>query len=223
MEYISSPVVTLEAWIEDVKSKDDQYKRVDIAVAKVAEAIAWLRSCPLPPNASVGSVGGGRIIHPLWLDSEAPLLFTSTEALERYMDKALLKAYDFHRRQDLAPSIRLTQLPLEFCHSDVTYDNFLIDPKTLEISLIDADSISILPAPLFLEDGLGENPFSEAVWRQLGIPHSPEAELLDFVRGMLVRFGNPTFATMQSNPAIMEIPYREGYDNCIWPKVRNPV
>ncbi|KAG6804919.1 hypothetical protein H0H92_001691, partial [Tricholoma furcatifolium] len=87
MEYISSPVVTLETWIEAGESKDDQYQRVDVAVAKVAEAIDWLRSCPLPPNASVGSVGGGPIIHPLWLDSEAPLHFTSTAALERYMDK----------------------------------------------------------------------------------------------------------------------------------------
>ncbi|KAG6822470.1 hypothetical protein H0H92_013782, partial [Tricholoma furcatifolium] len=63
MEYISSPVVSLDTWIEAGESDDDKCDRVDIAVAKVAKAIDWLRSCPLPANASVGSVGGGPIYH----------------------------------------------------------------------------------------------------------------------------------------------------------------
>ncbi|KAG6812568.1 hypothetical protein H0H92_002220 [Tricholoma furcatifolium] len=42
MEYISSPVVTLEAWIEDVKSKDDQYKRVDIEFSVIPPLLGYI-------------------------------------------------------------------------------------------------------------------------------------------------------------------------------------
>ncbi|KAG6806164.1 hypothetical protein H0H92_012462, partial [Tricholoma furcatifolium] len=110
---------------------------------------------------------------------------------------ALLTSYRYHKRRDPAPSITFTNAPLQFCYSDVTYDNFLIDPETLEISLIDVDSISILPATLFLEYGLTKaNGFSKAVWDQLPIAHSPEVELMDFVRRMLVPCGNPNFGKL---------------------------
>ncbi|KAG6821793.1 hypothetical protein H0H92_000807, partial [Tricholoma furcatifolium] len=68
------------------ESDDEKYDRVDTAVAKVAETITWLYSCPLPPNASVGSVGGGTICHPFWEDYEAPFDFTSAAAMERYLN-----------------------------------------------------------------------------------------------------------------------------------------
>ncbi|KAG6807793.1 hypothetical protein H0H92_006389, partial [Tricholoma furcatifolium] len=145
MEYIPPPAVTLEVWIKAGISDEDKYDRMDFAIKKVTETISWLRSCPLPPNASVGSVGGGTICHRLWSDFKALLKFTSAAALERYINKALEMSGG-----DSPPVIAIADLPLQFCHSDVTCGNFLFDPETKKISLIDVDSISILPAPLFL-------------------------------------------------------------------------
>ncbi|KAG6807405.1 hypothetical protein H0H92_007664 [Tricholoma furcatifolium] len=248
MEYIPSPIVTLQTWIQAGESDDEKYDRVDTAVAKVAETITWLYSRLLPPNASVGSVGGGTICHPLWEGGGAPFDFTSAAALERYLDKALLGLYKFERRQDPAPSIRLTDLDLRFCHSDVTYDNFLIDPETLEVSLIDADSISILPAPLFLETALRWNPFSRAVWGQLGLSDSPEVELLFSLRSMMIQCGKSTFrldkdgrpetpklissdmrprTSVRPSPLDCSVPIMEvavpDDRHRIWPKVGKPV
>ncbi|KAG6806749.1 hypothetical protein H0H92_010140 [Tricholoma furcatifolium] len=247
-EYIPSPIVTLQTWIQAGKSDDEKYDRVDTAIAKVAETITWLYFCLLPRNASVGSVGGGTIFHPLWEDYEAPFDFTSAAAMERYLNRALLLLPKFKGSRDPAPSISLNGVDLQFCHSDINYDNFLIDPETLEISLIDADSISILPAPLFLESALlMNNPFSRAVWGQLGLSHSPDVRLLTSLSNMMMQSGDAHFGLdndgqpqieelissdtyhfsvcplpVDCSVPIMEIPEPDDRKRT-WPKARNPV
>ena len=52
-----------------------------------AEALKWLSRVPTPPNHVIGPLGDGRIRHKFFKDYEAPLLFQSIEALERYMEK----------------------------------------------------------------------------------------------------------------------------------------
>jgi hypothetical protein len=54
----------------------------------VAEALQWLRHLPPPPEVTIGSVGGGPARHALFKDYTAPLLFSSTEALQRYVNRA---------------------------------------------------------------------------------------------------------------------------------------
>jgi hypothetical protein len=54
---------------------------------KVAEALQWLRRVSAPRDVAIGSLGGGPACHRLFKENTAPLLFSSTEALERYMNR----------------------------------------------------------------------------------------------------------------------------------------
>jgi serine/threonine protein kinase len=55
---------------------------------RAARALQWLRGVRLPDDVPFGeSLGGGRLRHPLFKDFEAPLRFSSIEALERYLNK----------------------------------------------------------------------------------------------------------------------------------------
>ncbi len=57
------------------------------APEKVADALQWLRNVPAPPGVIIGAVGGGPARHTLFKEYKAPLLFSSKEALENYMNK----------------------------------------------------------------------------------------------------------------------------------------
>ncbi|KAG6826158.1 hypothetical protein H0H92_000930 [Tricholoma furcatifolium] len=160
MEYIPPPAVTLQKWITAGTSDQERQDRVDVAVSKVTEAISWLTSC-----------------------------LALVAALERYVNDALTLYAD--PEIDGPPRvIKLTDLPLQFCHTDVTYDNFLIDPDTLQLSLIDANSFSILPSP-FVEFALTLNRFSKAVLARLPIEYIPEVGLLYSASGKVTQNSRP--------------------------------
>ena len=57
---------------------------------RTAQALVWLSSIPPPPNHVIGPLGGGYIRHKFFNDYEAPLLFSSVEALQRYTHKVRL-------------------------------------------------------------------------------------------------------------------------------------
>ena len=54
---------------------------------RAAQALRWLHNLPVPAEAAIGSLGGGRAMHVLFKNYTAPLHFSSIEALERYMNK----------------------------------------------------------------------------------------------------------------------------------------
>jgi len=56
-------------------------------IDRTAQALVWLSSVPSPPNHVLGPLGGGRIRHKFFKDYKAPLVFSSVEALQRYMHK----------------------------------------------------------------------------------------------------------------------------------------
>ena len=56
-------------------------------IDRTTQALVWLSNVPPPPNHVIGPLGGGPIRHKFFDDYEAPLLFSSVEALQRYMDK----------------------------------------------------------------------------------------------------------------------------------------
>jgi len=56
-------------------------------IDQTAQALVWLSSVPPPPNHVIGPLGGGRIRHKFFKDYKAPLIFSSVEALQRYMRK----------------------------------------------------------------------------------------------------------------------------------------
>jgi len=56
-------------------------------IDRTAQALVWLSRVPPPPNHVIGPLGGGRIRHKFFKEYKAPLLFSSVEALQRYMYK----------------------------------------------------------------------------------------------------------------------------------------
>jgi hypothetical protein len=73
----------------------DDTTPADNAHEKVADALRWLHNVPAPSGVIIGSVGGGRARHELFNNYQAPLLFSSKEALEHYMNKVCLCYCDF--------------------------------------------------------------------------------------------------------------------------------
>lgn len=57
------------------------------ACKEVADALQWLRNVPTPAGAKIGSIGGGPARHDIFKDFQAPLLFTSNEALQNYVNE----------------------------------------------------------------------------------------------------------------------------------------
>ncbi len=64
---------------------------------KTALALQWLRSVEVPPGATIGRLGGSPAYHMLFRDFKAPFVFSSIEALEKYMNavRRLLFFYIF--------------------------------------------------------------------------------------------------------------------------------
>ena len=56
-------------------------------IDRTTQALVWLSNVPPPPNHVIGPLGGGPIRHKFFDDYEAPLLFSSVEALQRYMNR----------------------------------------------------------------------------------------------------------------------------------------
>lgn len=54
---------------------------------RIADAVRWLSGVPAPSKHKLGPLGGGRIRHAFFLDSEAPLPFVDVKALNRYLEK----------------------------------------------------------------------------------------------------------------------------------------
>ncbi|KAJ7803327.1 hypothetical protein B0H14DRAFT_2888321 [Mycena olivaceomarginata] len=52
-----------------------------------AAALKWLAGVPLPPNHTFGPLAGGHIRHRFFKDYQAPLKFSSVEAIERYIER----------------------------------------------------------------------------------------------------------------------------------------
>jgi hypothetical protein len=64
MEHIAAPL--FHAWISEPNlSADEQTRRADVAVDKIANTVEVLLRCPLPEGNGIGPVGGGHIQHRL--------------------------------------------------------------------------------------------------------------------------------------------------------------
>lgn len=57
---------------------------------KAAEALRRLSKVPAPNYVGIGPAGDGLPLHKLFKDFTAPLSFSCTEALERYLNGALM-------------------------------------------------------------------------------------------------------------------------------------
>jgi hypothetical protein len=133
-------------------------------IDRMAQALIWLSSIPPPPNHAIGPLGNGYIRHGFFQHYTAPLLFSSVEALQRYMrrcdgafisssiHRSLTLTCDLDQAYTLLPCHDQDQLsPVEICRdrlmftqSDMNSSNFGIDQHGKTV-LMDFAEIQLLP------------------------------------------------------------------------------
>jgi hypothetical protein len=59
----------------------------------IAGALQWLSRVAAPPDLTIGSMGGGRARHPLFKNYEAPMNFSTKQALQFYMNLVSVCGY----------------------------------------------------------------------------------------------------------------------------------
>lgn len=128
---------------------------------RTIEALRWLSSVPAPPGHVFGPLGGGLIRHRFFLDSTAPLAFSSIEALERYIARVrpclyflehqlmanLYQAMTRFRPPSVEPKLEpviLSGERLMFMQADMDSGNFGVDEHGNTV-LMDFGDIAVLP------------------------------------------------------------------------------
>ncbi|KAI5893396.1 uncharacterized protein SCHCODRAFT_02666503 [Schizophyllum commune H4-8] len=132
---------------------------MEALVQKVAAAVLWLRRQPAPPGVALGPLGGGRAWHRIFKDSCAPLPFTSSAALERFLNKAISS---IRRRQPSIADISIADEPLVLTQSDMDPSNFGVDTAGRPV-IFDFGQIGWLPESLANHSLLGTSPFASGV------------------------------------------------------------
>ncbi|KAL1722377.1 hypothetical protein EV715DRAFT_193104 [Schizophyllum commune] len=132
---------------------------MDVFVQKVADAVLWLRRQPAPPGVVLGPLGGGRAWHKIFKDSCAPLPFTSTVALERFLNKAVAT---IRRRRPNIADINIADDPLVLTQSDMDPSNFGVDTAGRPV-IFDFGQIGWLPESLANYSLLGTSTFASGV------------------------------------------------------------
>jgi hypothetical protein len=150
---------------------------------RIAEALKWLSGVPAPSNHVIGPLGGGRIRHRFFKDDEAPLLFSSIEALERYMEKVhpclyLLKhpltcnlgqgrtRLSSLSRRPVKP-VSISGERLIFTQSDMDTSNFGVDEDGNTV-LLDFGQIGLLPESFVMYIMCSGTSFTASVAKSLG-------------------------------------------------------
>ncbi|KAJ3511202.1 hypothetical protein NLJ89_g4239 [Agrocybe chaxingu] len=109
---------------------------------RTAEALRWLSGVPAPPNHVIGPLGGGCIRHSFFKDNEAPLLFSSIEALERYMEKGRSRLSRL-ANPPVKP-VRISGERLIFTQPDIPPSNFGVDEDRKTV-LLNFEETALLP------------------------------------------------------------------------------
>ncbi|KAJ7214248.1 hypothetical protein B0H12DRAFT_367766 [Mycena haematopus] len=189
MEHIDA--LSFRAWIDDCteEEKEERDLRTATAVSATAEAVAWLLASPVPEGGAIGPVGGGSIQHLFFGMREAPVAFVSAAALEEYVNQALVR-----RPGKPTDRVSFANEALIFSPSDISLDNFLWDPPTRRVWLVDCQHINILPESFFsfyLHNSA--DPVVRAVAVALDFPVSPQLGLLEAAAGIVMQIGNSAF------------------------------
>ncbi|KAK7052936.1 hypothetical protein VNI00_004256 [Paramarasmius palmivorus] len=141
---------------------------------RAAEALKWLSGVPPPPGHVIGPLGGGRIRHRFFKDDRAPLLFSSTEALERYMQKGY-SLLSTQTKQQLSP-INICGEHLMFIQPDMDSSNFGVDEHGKTV-LMDFGEVALLPesfAAHAMTSDMDKN-LTQAITKSLGLSSSSNA------------------------------------------------
>jgi hypothetical protein len=185
---------------------------------RTARALDWLSGVSAPPEDvighskdTMGPVGGGLIRHKFFKNHKAPLVFSSIDALERYMNEVRRCLYFFkyppsdniffvQGRELLsklatnpAKPIRIVNDPLIFTQSDMHVSNFGVDECDNTV-LLDFDEIGRLPlsfAKYTMGSGKGDS-FNARVANLLRWPDNPNMDSMARVSSCLWMTSDPT-------------------------------
>jgi len=169
---------------------------------QTANAIDWLLRLPAPPGAGIGPIGGGYARHSIFKDWTAPLRFSSSEALEIFLNKVwfyfcassrwfTVGLQSLERLRDKDP-IRIKDEPLVFGQSDMHEGNFILDP-TGKICLVDFNTVGLLPKSFAVYTlRVPVKPFVESVGKYLPALTSPNLVSLSEARDILIRIADRT-------------------------------
>ncbi|TFK61456.1 hypothetical protein BDN72DRAFT_849639 [Pluteus cervinus] len=157
------------------------------AVQHVASAVRWpLDQMPLVPNTVFGRISARntRVWHRFFKHHEAPVAFVSSEAISKYINKAL------SRRPGTRTPISLSN-DLAIYHADIYKHNFLYDVSnvtTRPICVIDFQYIGVLPKPFqtFGFFNIGSS-LAVGVGNYLGYQPSDITDALTAASGLLLR------------------------------------
>ncbi|KIM41131.1 hypothetical protein M413DRAFT_445848 [Hebeloma cylindrosporum] len=182
-----------ERWAYLVTELIDPIKPVDDAHEAVADALRWLHRVPAPPGLILGPVGGGPARHRLFSDCEAPLLFSSIQALQTYMNRALDCVPLPHVPPNRPPNMDFLDDALIFTQSDMHGSNFALD-KDNKICMFDFEAIGVLPETFArFTLTLGRDPFLARVAACLGwTTDDRNRASMERAGGMLVMMADPT-------------------------------
>ena len=88
-----------------------------------------------------------------------------------------------------------------FSHSDISLDNFLWDPVTKQVWLVDCQHINVLPESFFsLYLHCNTQLFIKDVTAQLNLRPSSKLALLESASGSIIQSGNSSFGKHQQRP-----------------------
>ncbi|KAF9814929.1 hypothetical protein IEO21_04873 [Rhodonia placenta] len=174
---------------------------------KIAEALRWLSEVPAPPDHVFGPLGGGVIRHSFFKDYEAPLVFSSIEALERYIEKVRSCLYflDPPLTSNLGQAgtylSKLRRTPLErvslsgerlmFTQPDMHPSNFGVDEHGNTV-LMDFGEIAMLPES-FVAFTLAsyESQAASATARSIGLSRRSHLRSMAVIASVLWMIADP--------------------------------
>lgn len=156
---------------------------LETAAEKAAAALSWLSKVPAPPgHTRIGPLGNGCARHRLFKDNQAPLPFSSIEALERYLNKAGKTCRP--RTQPIEP-VMISHEKLIFIQSDMDPSKFGVDDEGKTV-LLDFGSVGLLPESFAVFTMSSCNTFITAVSRYLNWPPSNNNQKsMAIIRGFL--------------------------------------
>ncbi|KAF9801286.1 hypothetical protein IEO21_10149 [Rhodonia placenta] len=164
---------------------------------KIAEALRWLSEVPAPPDHVFGPLGGGVIRHSFFKDYEAPLVFSSIEALERYIEKLISNlgqagTYLSKLRTTPLERVSLSGERLMFTQPDMHPSNFGVDEHG-NMVLMDFGEIAMLPES-FVAFTLAQNESQAAIAtaRSIGLSRSSNIASIAVISSVLWMIADPT-------------------------------
>ncbi|KAJ7292646.1 hypothetical protein C8J57DRAFT_1428746 [Mycena rebaudengoi] len=186
------PEFTTQSYIHDYAARHENGPRIPQALhyfetnktafLRTAQALDWLSKVSAPSGDVLGPIGGGLIRHRFFKHNQAPLAFSSIDALERYMNQGrkLLSRLAAHPPKPII----IIHDPLIFTQSDMRVRNFGVD-KFGDTVLLDFGQIGRLPLS-FVKHIMGSDEiFISSVANLLCLPDSPNMNSMARVSGCL--------------------------------------